>query len=601
LIRAPIFESGGRINGGLSTAAKAALGRAADHIKAGRLAEAERALRDALRIAPDSLECQVRLAQFLSRIGDHAGAAELFGRVVAAQPALAAAHSDLGNALFHLGRVTEAEAAHRRALAIAPGHPGYLINLAVALQALGQLEAAAETCREALVKAPGLHHAHLNMGVILEQQGRKAEAAAHIRRAYELEPRDPRVLTNLGNSELAHGRAAEAEALQRQALQLAPGFAEAEANLGAALLTQDRFVDAEHALRRAIALQPGLADAYRNLGIALEQQGRFDEALQEFDRALAHDASNAEAHVARAMALLRRGDFTPGWAEYAWRWRTREARTAARVFDRPPWNGEALDGLTILLHAEQGMGDTIQFLRYVPMVAARGACVILEVQAPLKPLCAGLAGTERVIAAGESLPPHDRHCPLLDLPRIFGTTIDTIPAVTPYIEVDPQRAALWRPRIERRHGVKVGLVWAGNPDFRDDRRRSIPPEALAPLFAVPGITFFALQVGARAHDLAPIRQVETLGAELRDFADTAACVHALDLVIAVDTAVAHLAAALGRRTLILLPKVADWRWLVDRGDSPWYPFAALFRQKQPGDWTSTVECAARELAANANG
>lgn len=555
-------------------------------------------LRAAFRRAPDTLEAPLRLAQFLSRRGDHAGAARLFAHIAAARPSLAAAHSDLGSALLHLGKAADAVAALRRAVAIAPEHPVYLVNLAAALQEAGELDAAAETCRRAIERAPDLHHAYLNMGVILEQLGRKPEAAIHFRRAFDLAPRDPRVLTNLGNVELARGDAVRAAALQREALSIAPDFAEAEANLGTALLAMDQFEVAEQALRRAVKLKPGLTDAHKNLGIALEQQSRYAEALHAFDRAIERAPDNAEAHVARAMALLRQGDFDTGWAAYEWRWRTRGAMAVERRFDRPAWRGEPIEDRTILLHAEQGIGDSLQFLRYVPMVTARGARVILEVQAPLRRLCADLPDVDLVVAAGDALPPHELHCPLLSLPGVFATAVDTIPAATPYIRADAALAATWRRRLDR-PGLKVGLAWAGNPDFRDDRRRSITADLLAPLLAVPGIAFHALQVGSHAHDLPS--EVEALGPEFRDFADTAACMMALDMIVSVDTAVAHLAGALGRRVLVMLPKVPDWRWLVDRSDSPWYPSAKLFRQQQAGEWRGVVERVAHELAANARG
>lgn len=560
---------------------------------------AEALLRRAVALEPDSVGLRVRLGQVLMLNGDDAGAEACFRHATGLMPTLAPAHSDLGNALHRLGRHAEAVEAHRRALAITPGHPAYLVNLAAALQSLGRLDEAAAACRQALARAPGLFHAHLNLGSVLEQLGRVAEAEAHYRRAHELDPRDARALTNLGNAVLAGGGPEEAVALQLQAVALAPELAVAHANLGVALLPLDRAAEAEAALRRALALRPDLADAHKNLGIALEHQGRFAEALAAFERALALAPASAEAHVAHAMALLRMGDFDRGWVEYDWRWRTRAALAQVRRFDRPEWRGEDLRGRTILLHAEQGLGDTIQFLRYVPMVAAGGARVILEVPAPLRRLCAGLPGLDQVIVAGGSLPAHDVQCPLLTLPRVFGTRPETISA-TPYITADPGMTQAWKRRLAARPGLKVGLAWAGNPAFPDDRRRSIAPERLAPLLAVRGVAFHSLQVGTAA--ALPVTQgVEPLGPELHDFADTAACVQALDLVISVDTAVAHLAGALGSSVWIMLPLGSDWRWLVDRTDSPWYASARLFRQNGAGDWPAVIDRVARDLAANATG
>jgi len=371
-----------------------------------------------------------------------------------------------------------------------------------------------------------------------------------------------------------------------RALALVPDHPEALSNLGVALVDLGRPAEAIAHYERALVSQPDRAETHTNLGIALQRQGQHAEALVCYGRALALKPDYAEAHFNRAWALLWTGELDEGWLEYEWRF------TVARYdrkFDQPLWSGEPLAGQSILIHAEQGFGDTLQFVRYVPAVAERGGKVVLEVPKPLGRLAGTVAGVSEVVAAGDTLSAFDCHCPLLSLPRVFKTNLATIPDAVPYLSVSAEASAAWAERVAPASGLRVGIVWAGTTVGAIDLR------SLQPLWEVAGISWFSLQAGERCGDISLLHDVKIvdLSPWLTDFAETAAAVCQMDLVISVDTSVAHLAGALGRPVWIMLPYWPDWRWLIERADSPWYPTARLFRQKKAGDWS----CVAREVAA----
>jgi Flp pilus assembly protein TadD len=432
-----------------------------------------------------------------------------------------------------------------------------LDNLAGALRAQGQLDAAEACYERALALRPDRIESRIGLGVVLRDQGRLAEAVA----SYE------------------------------RALALAPDHPETRHNLGVALVDLGRPEEAIAQYKRALAIQPERAETHGNLGIAFERQGRHAKALTCYERALALKPDHAEAHFDRGRALLLTGQFDEGWREYEWRF---AVARYDRNFDRPLWPGEPLAGRTILIHAEQGFGDTLQFVRYVPKVAERGGQVLLEVPEPLVRLVGTVAGVSQVVVAGDPLPSFDCHCPLLSLPRVFETKLATIPDTVPYLSTPQTASADWAERIAAATGLKVGVVWAGSVVGAIDRR-PIDLRLLQPLWEVADINWFSLQVGDQSGDLSWLDgvRIADLAPWLTDFAETAAAIDCLDLVITIDTAVAHLAGALGRRTWIMLPYAADWRWLRNRSDTPWYPTARLFRQRTAGDWPEV----AREVAA----
>ncbi len=439
----------------------------------------------------------------------------------------------------------------------------------------------------------------LRQAITLHRNGELAQAEPLYARVLAHDPSNPDATHLLGVLRFQQGRPAEALGLVAAALRMKPDSPGILSNHGLVLEALGRFDEAVAAYDRAIARQPADAEILANRGNALFRLGRYEEALASYRSGLAHDPENAEIHWSIGLIDLLRGALPEGWDGYEWRWRRREFPDRERTFDAPLWRGESsLAGKTILLHAEQGLGDTIQFVRYVPRVARLGARVVLEVQGALAPLLAQVPGVARLVPRGATLPPFDCHCPLLSLPLAFKTELRSIPADVPYLSAPPSRVAGWRSRLPAGAGPRAGLVWAGNPQHGNDRNRSLPLAALAPLLDVPGITFVSLQKDLGQGDRATLRvhpEIVECGSRLADFADTAAVISLLDLVVTVDTAVAHLAGAMGRPVWILLPDVPDWRWLLDRPDSPWYPTARLFRQPRRGDWESALSAAAAAL------
>jgi Tfp pilus assembly protein PilF len=474
-----------------------------------------------------------------------------------------------------------------------------LIDLGVALHRRGDPDAAIACFREAIALRPDDAAALYNLGTVLSARGETEAAIDCLRRAHALRPGDARIAGNLGSALCDAWRPAEATACLRSAIALRPDDADAHGNLGVAWLQQDRPQAAEASLRAALALRPGFPEAHNNLGIALGRQGRLEEALACYRAAIAARPDHADAHANLAIALLTLGELAAGWPELEWRWRTRPLRPLARGFAQPQWRGEPAAGATLLIHAEQGFGDTLQFCRYAALAAARGLRVVMEVQPPLLRLLDGLAGTACVLPRGAALPAFDLHCPMLSLPLALGTALDTIPSAPAYLAAQvPAQAG---GATQAGPGLRVGLTWAGDPRRHTpslaavDRRRSVPPPLLAPLAAVPGVQWVSLQQGGPP---APFPLLDRM-ADMTDFADTAALIAGLDLVISVDTAVVHLAAALGRETWLLDRFDGCWRWLRGRRDSPWYPGLRIYRQPAPGDWPAVMGAVAADLGARA--
>lgn len=398
----------------------------------------------------------------------------------------------------------------------------------------------------------------------------------------------------------AHRGRHEASAeMATRALALDPRHVEALCNRGAALRNLGRYAHALADYERALALAPSHGAAHNNRGVALAALNRHGEAEDAYERALAIDARDDRARFNRGLARLVRGDLARGLADFEARWTGSDTQAGPRKLPAPQWSGrEPLEGRTILLHAEQGLGDAIQFARYVPRVANLGATVMLEAHPALVPLLAQLPGVARTIARGEPLPAFDLHCPLMSLALAFGTTLETIPAEVPYLQAPPDHLDRWRERLGPRSRPRVGLAWSGSTTLRNDRNRSIPLAALDRLRALP-LAFYSLQREVRPADAAALASgppMQHFGEALADFRDTAALVELMDLVVSVDTAVAHLGGALARPTWVLLPWSPDWRWLLDREDSPWYPTMRLWRQPAAQDWDGVLSRLAPELA-----
>lgn len=477
------------------------------------------------------------------------------------------------------------------------------LNAAVNHHMAGHAQAAADAYRHILTAEPAQPDALHLSGVLRAQTGDPAAAVRWIGRAVRVRPAAAAPWGHLGAALRAAEMPERAEPVLRRALALDPGDGDALEALGASLHALARYPEARRWLERAVRQRPGHAATLLNLGTVLRDQRRYDEAEACFDAVLARNPANGDAHLARAVGRLVRGDLRAGWEGFEHRWHR---------FASPPWTGQPPGGATILLHMDQGYGDAIQFVRYAPLVARiaaeGGGRVVLETHLLLYRLFNQTLGSSmQVLVRGEDPPPHDLHCPLMSLPRAFGTELATIPAGVPYLAPDPGDVERWRDRLAESDGdanaagLRIGLVWAGNPQHRNDRNRSIPVAALAPLLSVPGVRFVSLQTGdaAAVLDRLPGVAIPNAMERVRDFADTAAILANLDLLVTVDTAIAHLAGAMGVPCWLMLPHVPDWRWMLDRADSPWYPSLRLFRQPRPGDWTTTLGTAAAVLKAQA--
>jgi tetratricopeptide (TPR) repeat protein len=496
------------------------------------------------------------------------------------------------------GRLVEAQALCNGILAAQPNDATAVHLLGLIAHQSGQLGEAIEHLRRAVKLAPNMPHFHANLGEMYRLAGRAEEAAREGRRAVELKPDYPEALSNLGVA-LYEGRDyEEAARCHRRAIECNPKFALAHSNLGNALHALKRVDEAIASYRAALALDRGFADCWSNLGLTLAQLGRHDEALDAYRTAVTADPLHANGHVGVALQTLLRGNFAEGWFEYLWRWRSSELsppRIAA-----PAWQGDAPAGRHILLVAEQGLGDTIQFCRYAAVLRA-GAKVSLMVQRPLVRLLSANLPWATVVEGHPQPPACDVYCPLLTLPLLLGTTPETIPAAIPYLRAPAEPAAAWRDKLGERRQLRVGVAWAGSPRHVNDHNRSLPLTTLAPLFAIYGIVWVSLQVGQGAAEAAgaPARMIDPSD-RLGDFLDTAALVSQLDLVISVDTAVAHLAGAMGVPVWLLLPVGSDWRWLLNRDDTRWYPTMRLFRQQAYGAWQPVVARVGEALSALAS-
>lgn len=497
---------------------------------------------------------------------------------------------------YDSGQFADADADCRRILAAEPNHAETLHLLGLISLAAGSLASAAQSIERAIAANGASAIYHSNLGEIYRLLGRLDAAEAACERALALAPGAAEALNNLGIVHYERGDYARAAELYRRAIAQAPTLVAAHGNLANALRAQHRFDDAIATYRQAVALDHTFADGWANLGLTFALLGRHDEAHQAYRAAIAADPLHANGHVGVALQMLLRGDFANGWFEYQWRWRSSEM-TPLRL-PMPEWQGDTPAGKHILLVAEQGLGDTIQFCRYAALLRDRGARVTLRVQQPLVRLLAANLPWTAVSSDTEPVPAADFHCPLLSLPLLFGTDAGTIPGVTPYLRAPVDLAAAWRAELTDRTKLRVGLAWAGNPKHVNDHNRSLPLPALVPLFAIEGIDWVSLQVGPRAGDApaAPVRLLDP-SARLGDFLDTAALVSQLDLVISIDSAVAHLGGAMGVPVWLMLPVGTDWRWQLDRTDTPWYPTVQLFRQRDYGAWQPVVAELAAGLAA----
>jgi tetratricopeptide (TPR) repeat protein len=601
----------------------------------GRLAEAERGYRAALALAPRDARVPAHLGVLLLEQGRNAEGVALLDQSLALDPRQPGMLTNKGNALVALGRVAEALDAYGQAIAqqSAADQPGAYNNLGVYLQSLKLSDDAATAYERALALDPAFPEAWGNLGVAHLTAERAQAALEALDRAVALKPDYPDAWTNRGTALQKMNRLDEALESFDRALALRPDSAdvwtnrsltlqglrrfdesfEASAkavsmgegadadswnNHGVALQTLHRFEEAVDAYDRALTADPEGASAWNNRGLALQGLGRFEEAVASFDRAIALKPDYADAHWNKALVLILLGDYEAGWPLFEWRWKRSEPGAEKPLdFGAPPWLGQApIAGKTLLLHAEQGFGDSIQMLRYVPLLAARGAKVTLIAPEPLIELAATVEGLGAEPKTG-GLMSFDLHVPLMSLPLAMNTRLDTVPRDTPYLSVPERARAAWSERLGPAKRRRVGLAWAGNPDHNNDHNRSLAFDVLRPLLDAD-VEFHSLLKTYRPGEreaLAADGRIHDHSAALDSFADTAALIDRMDMVVAVDTSTAHLAGALGKPLLLLLPFIPDCRWGLNRDDSPWYPTARLLRQDAAGDWTGVIRAAAAAL------
>jgi tetratricopeptide (TPR) repeat protein len=569
------------------------------HYRAHRLAEAEESCRQLLGSDPDHAEALHLLAVLTAKTGRADLALELMTRSVQLKPDSGPAQNNLARILRESGRLDQAVAAQRRAVALSPDVAEFHFNLGCALSDRGELQEAIAALTRATELDPDNAMANNLLGIALRKAGRMDEATAAFARAVWIEPNFAEAYNNLGNALTDRGQYDRAIAAYRQAIALRPEYPEALRNIASSLRAAGRFEEALAALGKVVEQEPGDADARNRLGVVLGEAGKVAEAVAVGRTAVAMPGATRLMRWHLAVNLLKAGELQEGFAEYEARWGASEDHNQPRQLGKEQWAGDDLAGRRILLYAEQGIGDTIQFVRYVPLVAGRGGRIILECQRPLVRLLKPLSGIEQIILPDQPPPPLDTHCPLMTLPMVFNTTLATIPNQVPYLHADPALVKHWHRRISQLdRKFKIGLNWAGNPDQKGDRHRSTTLSTLAPLATIPEVAFISLHKGAAAGQAQkPPRGLHLVDwtADLDDFADTAGLIANLDLVLTTDTSVPHLAGAMAKPVWVMLPFAADWRWMLGRDDSPWYPTMRLFRQRTPGDWGDVARRVAQAL------
>jgi tetratricopeptide (TPR) repeat protein len=573
------------------------------HSAAGNRANARIALEKAVKSNPQDSGAAYNLGTLLSQLGEYKEAADNFRRSLLQQPDNHLARLGFAQSLRRSGRPRPAIAEYRRLLAADPAQLVAALELADLLvtaqlpdQAIDVLDAAraAHPGNPALLKA---------LVTVQKRLGRLAQAEEAAMALKAQRPDDPEIMALLGGILRDRGRPREAIAWCGEAIRIAPNGVDAHLNLAASLFDVGEFEGAAVCYARVLELAPDSAEAHAWLGSTRQVQGRIGAAIASLRKSIALNGEEPLAHFNLGMALLSVGRYREGWREYEWRWKTERFQRERRSFREPLWDGGDLAGKNLLVWTEQGFGDAFQFLRYVPVLAAQGVSIALEIQPELKRLVHGLDGVETLVARGEKLPHFDCHVPLMSLPHRCGTALASVPAWVPYLKAERARIAMWRERLATLPGFRIGLCWQGSLRHQTNHLRSLELAALAPLLDVPGVSAISLQKGPGREQIAP----SGLGPRLTDwtaamdgpgeaFCDTAATITALDLVITVDTAVAHLAGALGRPVWLMLGAAPDFRWLLTREDSPWYPGLRIFRQTTRGDWAPVVGAVCAALA-----
>lgn len=520
-------------------------------------------------------------------------------RAIAAYPRMPEFYNTYGVILAASGLISQALLAYTQAITLRPAYSDAHNNMSLALSAQGHHLKAVEHLRQAIKHCPDSAVTYYNLANTLHQLDSDHEAIEHFQKALQLNPNLVEAHVNLANLLRQKSRSAEAIACYKQALEVQPDQPNILHDLGNALKACGDYDEAISTFKRALSQNPQYAEALNSLGVAYKESGQFDRAMTCYDRAIALRSDYADAHWNRTLALLLKGDLAAGWSQYQAHYEALKPATVAVKDDRPLWDGTPLEGQRILVRYEQGLGDNIQFIRYLPLVKQAGGTVIYQAKPGLHALLEDFDGIDELVeaTADHRVPvAYDLQISLMDLPRVFQTTLDSIPAEVPYLRPNPKHVAAWEGTFAH-PGTKVGVTWAGSPFHRNDSNRSCRIGEMTALLQAPGVHFYGLQTEPTGQDTQSCAQLslDNLGYLLSDLADTAATMAHLDLVISVDTAVLHLAGALGKPAWGLLPYAPDWRWMLDRNDTPWYPTMRLFRQPKPNDWASVFDEVASAL------
>ena len=579
----------------------------------GQFEESEKCYRRCLELKPDYLGAYCNISLVLKDLGKLDDAVACLREAIRQKPDYVDAHYSLGHMLAHQNKWEEALAPYREAVRLNPHYAQAQFGLGAALLKLSRSEEAVPHLRQAVQLKPNVPEGHHNLGNALLDLGNLDEALPHLQQATRLKPHDPwmekdhgkalvqwwqraaerqrndsEIFHELGNVLIGQGRLDEAVASYRRVLELKPGSVETFHSLAAALSNQGKLEEAEKICRQIIQLRPNFVEAISTLATVVKAQGRLDEAVEHYSKAIQLRPHDGYSHWGRAVTWLLQGKYAEGWKEYEWRWRCRGVHASQQR--QPQWDGSPLVGRRILLDMEQGLGDIIHFIRYAPLVKQRGGVVVFECPRALCKLLARSPGLDRLVPQGCYLPEYDVHAPLLSLPGLFGTTLDNLPVDIPYLFPDPQQVEKWESELGSTHELKIGINWRGGALYIHDRHRSASYKVFAPLFQIEGVRIFSLQKGPGSEELEQTDfPVTDLGNRIESFADSAAILKNLDLLITVDTAIAHCAGGLGVPVWVALPFAPDWRWVVGRDDSPWYPSMRLFRQKRWGDWDEVFQ------------
>ena len=578
------------------------LGRIFQH--QGQVSDADHCYQKVLQLEPDCAEAHNNKGILLKRQGKLAEAAKCFRRALHINPNFADALCNLGNIYRDNNELHRAIACYEKAVDIHPDHVNAHLSLGRAYKRLGDWEKGHTCLQKAVALEPKRALPHCELGNLFKAQKKWNDAIEHYRKAIELRPTFAEAIFNMG---IACGELNQLERAIKcylRVIEVKPDSAEAYFNLGIINGKKNNLNKSVRFFKDAIELKPDYAEAYNNLGNTLKGQGKVDQAINYLRKAIKYDPDLAEAHLNLSLALLLKGNFSEGWQEYEWRFKVRKYRGEHRTYDKPEWDGSPFGGKRLLIHDEQGFGDTIQFVRYIPLVKQLGGTVIFETRQPILPLFKNYAGIDCLTEMRQDGKPSsdfDFFVPLLSIPGKLYSQIKDIPCSIPYLRAEPEKIEYWKDQIDG-PGLKIGIVWAGRPVEENEpaelRNRSCRLEDFDVLAKIPNTRLFGLQKGDAADQISglpPSFQIQNLGEDFDDFSDTAAAIENLDLVISIDTSVAHLAGALGKPVWVLLQHVADWRWLTGRDDNPWYASMRLFRQKQAGDWESVFGQVERDL------